>query len=555
MICSNCGTENLAGREVLHGVRDAVRGDLPELRRGQPARGQVLLRVRHAACAGGAARGQRPPRGQPPPRRDAGPDAVAERRLVTRPVRRPRRLHAVRRGPRRRGGPRAPDRYFETVARDHRPLRRHRREVHRRRGHGRLGRPDRPRGRRRARRPRRRSSSSTRSAALGPGHRGPGRRPDRRGGGHARRDQPGHGRRRPGQHGQPAPERGAARRPSSSARRPSAPPAGAIVFEAAGDQVLKGKVSPVPAWRALRVVAERGGVGRSRGARGAVRRPRRGAAPAQGPVPRHRPRRPAAARVASSARPASARSRLAWEFLKYIDGLVERVWWHDGRSPAYGEGISFWALGEMIRGRAGLPETDDEATTRARDRRDARRARPRRRRAALDRAGAAVPARASSRRVGSEQLFGAWRTFFERLAATGAGRAWSSRTSTTPTRACSTSSTTCSSGAGASRSYIVTLARPELLERRPDWGAGKRSFTSIYLEPLPERGDARAARRPRARPADGGRATRSSPAPTASRSTRSRRSGCSLAAGPARARRTASTARSATSTTWPCPRR
>ncbi|HEX7527234.1 MAG TPA: hypothetical protein VF327_13050, partial [Gaiellaceae bacterium] len=34
--------------------------------------------------------------------------------------------------------------------------------------------------------------------------------------------------------------------------------------------------------------------------------------------------------------------------------------------------------------------------------------------------------------------------------------------------------------------YVVTLARPELLERRPNWGAGKRNFTSLYLEPLPE---------------------------------------------------------------------
>ncbi len=49
---------------------------------------------------------------------------------------------------------------------------------------------------------------------------------------------------------------------------------------------------------------------------------------------------------------------------------------------------------------------------------------------------------------------------------------------------------------------IVTLARPELLERRPDWGAGKRSFTSIHLEPLPVGGDARDARRPRAGAAD-----------------------------------------------------
>ena len=34
--------------------------------------------------------------------------------------------------------------------------------------------------------------------------------------------------------------------------------------------------------------------------------------------------------------------------------------------------------------------------------------------------------------------------------------------------------------------YVVTLVRPELLERRPDWGAGKRSFVSLSLEPLPE---------------------------------------------------------------------
>ena len=37
----------------------------------------------------------------------------------------------------------------------------------------------------------------------------------------------------------------------------------AIVFEPAGDQTLKGKVAPVPAWRALRVVAQVGGRNRS----------------------------------------------------------------------------------------------------------------------------------------------------------------------------------------------------------------------------------------------------------------------------------------------------
>src|SRR5439155_11320632 len=34
--------------------------------------------------------------------------------------------------------------------------------------------------------------------------------------------------------------------------------------------------------------------------------------------------------------------------------------------------------------------------------------------------------------------------------------------------------------------FVVTLARPELAERRPTWGAGHRNFTSLYLEPLSE---------------------------------------------------------------------
>ena len=50
------------------------------------------------------------------------------------------------------------------------------------------------------------------------------------------------------------------------------------------------------------------------------------------------------------------KSRLAWEFFKYIDGLAGGVLWHAGRCLSYGEGVSYWALSEMVRARL-LPST------------------------------------------------------------------------------------------------------------------------------------------------------------------------------------------------------
>ena len=112
------------------------------------------------------------------------------------------------------------------------------------------------------------------------------------------------------------------------------------------------------------------------------------------------------------------KSRLTWEFNKYIDGLADDVWWHRGRCLAYGEGVAFWALAEMVRGRAGILE-DEESASAAR------------KLASLDRAtypgpkrnGAFVEPRLGhllGSRSGAagdqENLFAAWRIFFERIA-------------------------------------------------------------------------------------------------------------------------------------------
>src|SRR5262249_37718262 len=34
--------------------------------------------------------------------------------------------------------------------------------------------------------------------------------------------------------------------------------------------------------------------------------------------------------------------------------------------------------------------------------------------------------------------------------------------------------------------FVLVLARPEFADKRPLWGAGRRGFNSLYLEPLPE---------------------------------------------------------------------
>ncbi|MFN2484324.1 MAG: adenylate/guanylate cyclase domain-containing protein [Candidatus Limnocylindria bacterium] len=139
----------------------------------------------------------------------------------------------------------------------------------------------------------------------------------------------------------------------------------AISFEPIGEQALKGKSVPVPAWRAVRVVARRGGAGRYEG----LEPPFEGRDEELRLVKElfhatERERRPRLVTILGQA--GSGKSRLIREFEKYTDGLVGAIQWHTGRSPSYGEGVTFWALGEMIRKRAGLAETDDEETTRGR---------------------------------------------------------------------------------------------------------------------------------------------------------------------------------------------
>ncbi|MDH4334355.1 MAG: AAA family ATPase [Chloroflexota bacterium] len=256
-----------------------------------------------------------------------------------------------------------------------------------------------------------------------------------------------------------------------------------IAFEPAGEQTMKGKAAPVPAWRAIAVVARRGGSGRSElleppfVGRDEELRLLKDSFEATG-----RERRSRLISVIGQA--GIGKTRLAWEFEKYLDGVVDTAYWHEGRSPSYGDGVSYWALVEMVRRRAGIGEGDDDETVRA-----ALNAMleqfvpdPAERRSLAPRLAGllGIEELPSESR---EELFAAWRTFFQRMAEQApvimvfTDLQWADQGMLDFVESLLT-------WARNEPIFVVALSRPELMERRPDWGSSVRSVTRVTLEPL-----------------------------------------------------------------------
>ncbi len=189
----------------------------------------------------------------------------------------------------------------------------------------------------------------------------------------------------------------------------------AIAYEDAGLHEVKGRERPVHAWTALRVVAGVRGVRRSAG----LEAPFVGrAAELERVITAGEEAADGRARMVAIVGDAGAgKSRLLWEFYKYLDGIQDLRWWHQGRCLSYGEGVAYWALAEMVRARAGILEEEDADTSRNKlkatveehvaDERERRLVEPRlahllglEQRSASDRA----------------DLFSGWRLFLERLA-------------------------------------------------------------------------------------------------------------------------------------------
>jgi class 3 adenylate cyclase/tetratricopeptide (TPR) repeat protein len=258
----------------------------------------------------------------------------------------------------------------------------------------------------------------------------------------------------------------------------------AIAYEDAGSHEVKGKVEPLHLWRALRVVALVGGALKSVGLEAPF-------------VGREREFRVLKELFHTSADEGRAqlvsvwgiagigKSRLSWEFFKYIDGLAQGIWWHRGRCLPYGEGVTYWALAEMIRSRAGIAEGEDHdsATVKLRDTVAQHVSDDEERRWVEPRLAHLLGLEDRSTRD-PEELFSAWRLFFERLAATSPvllifeDLQWADRSLLDFIQYLMEWSRN-------HPIFVITLARPELQDRHPGWGAGKRNLTSLALDPLP----------------------------------------------------------------------
>jgi class 3 adenylate cyclase/tetratricopeptide (TPR) repeat protein len=191
--------------------------------------------------------------------------------------------------------------------------------------------------------------------------------------------------------------------------------------------------------------------------------------------------------------PGIGKSRLVYELFGAIDRETTLVYWRQGRSLPYGEGVSFWALAEMVKAQAGIREDDTAEEAAGKLSRAVREF-------VADRevdwveahlrplAGlGAMEAGIGDRR---DESFAAWRRFFEAMA------------DRRPLVLVFEDLHWADDGlldfvdhlvdwARGVPLLVVGTARPELLERRPVWGGGKLNASTVMLSPLREDDTAR----------------------------------------------------------------
>lgn len=191
----------------------------------------------------------------------------------------------------------------------------------------------------------------------------------------------------------------------------------AILYENEGIHEVKGKTELVQIWRAVRVVATVGGE-----IKGGFEPPLVGRNQQLGLLKDElinllEPDAEFGLAVVFG-EAGSGKSRLAWEFQKFADGLAADVHWHQGRCVSFGEGVGFRAVADMVRMRADIVLDDpvDQQRVKLAAMLDELFATDRDSYERADRTLARLLGLDDGKRLISQgELFAGWRLFFERL--------------------------------------------------------------------------------------------------------------------------------------------
>ena len=178
--------------------------------------------------------------------------------------------------------------------------------------------------------------------------------------------------------------------------------------------------------------------------------------------------------------PGVGKTRLCAELFAYIEQRPGLVRWRQGRCLPYGEGIAFWALGEIVKAECGILESDSPEQASAKLDEAIPKHEPDR---AWLKARLAPLVGAGGEPAAQEESFTAWRRFLEGLAAQNPtvlvvdDLHWADE----PMLAFLEHLADWSAGVPL---LLLCAARPELHEKHPSWAAGLRNAQTINLAPL-----------------------------------------------------------------------
>ena len=178
--------------------------------------------------------------------------------------------------------------------------------------------------------------------------------------------------------------------------------------------------------------------------------------------------------------PGVGKSRLCAELLGYIEERPGLTRWRQGRCLPYGEGIAFWALGEIVKAECGILESDSPGEAEAKLEQSLPSDDPD---FAWLKARLAPLVGAGGEPAAQEESFAAWRRVLESWAE---GREtvlvvedlhWADASLLSFLEHLA-------DWAEGVPLLLVCTARPELYERHPTWAAGLRNAQTITLPPL-----------------------------------------------------------------------